>query len=104
MEERQVGLVDPDRVEISRRESLERDGLIGPGVIVRLEGANEVIPVCRIIDNRAEAIAPLGQEVLETASALRGAFVRDRLEPALRKKSDDGQGADKDQDEKNQKE
>jgi hypothetical protein len=53
MEERQVRLVDPDGVEISRRQGLEGNGRVGPGLIMRLDGAHEIVPVCRIVDESA---------------------------------------------------
>jgi hypothetical protein len=69
-----------------------------------LDGAHEIVPVCRIVDEGAQAVAPLGQEFVETSGALGGALIGDGFQPPLGEKTHRRQGADEDQHKENQKE
>jgi hypothetical protein len=72
-------------------------------VIVRLKRAHEIVPVSRIIDDGAQAIAALGQEFIETPRALSRAFIRDGFESSLREDPYQHERADQNQHKENQK-
>ena len=66
-------------------------------MVVRLDRADEIIPVRGIIHDRAELIAAFGEELVEDAAPFHSPLIGDQLEPALRIEPDHAQAADKDQ-------